>query len=101
MRRQKSRCLHLGIPVNLAEDFASDTLTRALELLRNHRAGKLSRNWLFRVAHNVMVDWLRHDRVEPRTSRGDLMEGVVDRKAKVGGTTAILEYFSPAAAEGL
>jgi RNA polymerase sigma factor (sigma-70 family) len=94
VRTQRARCQSLGIPPHMAEEFANETLVRAVQWLRNYPGGQLSRNWLFRVAHNVLVDWLRRHRGERQTFRGDLVESVVDRKADVEGTSGILEYFS-------
>lgn len=49
-----------------AEDFVQETLLRAwLSSAEQPPDWSPSRAWLFRVAHNLVVDWTRRERVRP------------------------------------
>jgi RNA polymerase sigma-70 factor (ECF subfamily) len=44
----------------VAEDLTSDTFLRVLEAIRADKSWRISfRAWLYRIAHNIVVDWYR------------------------------------------
>ncbi len=44
----------------VAEDLTGDVFVKVLEAIRAQRVWRLSfRGWLYRIAHNVAVDWFR------------------------------------------
>ena len=50
-----------------AWDLVQDTLERALRGFRQFRPGSNVRRWLFRIMHNLFVDWYRRRAHEQRT----------------------------------
>ena len=55
--------------VELAEDAAQDAFIRAWLNLSSFRTGTSFRNWIYRIAVNAALDFLRR---EPKTSSADL-----------------------------
>src|SRR4051794_31143405 len=47
----------------MAEDLSSQIFTRALANLRTYRGGSVGA-WLFRIAHNTVVNYLRDRRIQ-------------------------------------
>jgi RNA polymerase sigma-70 factor (ECF subfamily) len=44
----------------IAEDLTGDTFLRVLEAIRADKSWRISfRAWLYRIAHNIVVDWYR------------------------------------------
>jgi RNA polymerase sigma-70 factor (ECF subfamily) len=69
--------VHLGSP-DEAEDAAGQVFLRALESLPRYRwTGVPVRAWLFRIAHNLVIDLRRHRTRHPVTS---LVDGHVDER---------------------
>lgn len=48
-----------------AEDLVQETLVRALERADSLKSPKAMRSWLFRIAHNLTIDYYRRQREEP------------------------------------
>ena len=46
-----------------AEDLLHDTFVKAYEYLESYQ-GETVRPWLFRVAHNIYVDWYRRENAD-------------------------------------
>jgi RNA polymerase sigma-70 factor (ECF subfamily) len=71
-----------------AEDLLQDTFVRVLRALPNYQeAGRFS-GWLFGIANNLAVDWLRHRRVH---------QGYFQNDAEA--LTVAADYYSAADAE--
>ena len=69
---------HLGGP-DEAEDAAGQVFLRALEALPRYRwTGVPVRAWLYRIAHNLVIDRRRHRTRHPVT---ELLDGHVDERA--------------------
>ena len=54
-----------------AEDLAQETFLRAWSNLRSFQTGTHFRAWLFRIAHNLLVDHRRRDRRSPKAPLPD------------------------------
>lgn len=52
-----------------AEDLLQDTFLRAYEYLDSYQGQKI-RPWLFKVAHNIYVDWYRREKRQIQTDPG-------------------------------
>jgi RNA polymerase sigma-70 factor (ECF subfamily) len=57
-----------------AEDLLQDTLIKAFEHLESYHGEKV-RPWLFKVAHNIYVDWYRREKRQIPTDP-DLLAGL-------------------------
>jgi RNA polymerase sigma-70 factor (ECF subfamily) len=66
-----------------AEDIAQDTLARALERCDSLQSAAALRPWLFRIAHNLAVDYYRGLREDP----SDELEGQVEQRWHDDGYT--------------
>ena len=56
-----------------AEDLLHDTFVKAYEYLESYQ-GETVRPWLFRVAHNIYVDWYRREKRQIQTDPTILIE---------------------------
>jgi RNA polymerase sigma-70 factor, ECF subfamily len=53
----------------VAEDLTGDVFVKVLEAVRSNRPWRTSfRAWLYRIAHNVLVDWYRSHASDDRVS---------------------------------
>lgn len=52
--------------VDAADDLLQDTWLRVVERLDQHRKGRPFAPWLFSVAHNCAIDWMRRRRGQPQ-----------------------------------
>jgi RNA polymerase sigma-70 factor, ECF subfamily len=58
---------------HVAEDLTGDVFVKVLEAIRAERAWQLSfQGWLYRIAHNVAVDWFRSGQSAIREPLEDL-----------------------------
>lgn len=48
----------------VAQELTQDTLVRAFEKVEQFDPQRSLRSWLFSIAHNLSVDWQRHQRFE-------------------------------------
>jgi RNA polymerase sigma factor (sigma-70 family) len=59
------QCRELGVPTDLADDFAQDTFVRALGHIQRQESSessprtRVSTAWLQRIGYNLIVDWAR------------------------------------------
>lgn len=44
----------------VADDIAQETFIRAARNLASYRGESSFKNWLYRIAHNCVIDWQRH-----------------------------------------
>lgn len=59
--------------VQVAEDLTGDVFVRVLEAIKSERVWRLSfQAWLYRIAHNVAVDWFRSHRSDGNEPLDDL-----------------------------
>lgn len=58
-----------------AEDLVQETLVRALERSDSLKSPKALRSWLFRIAHNLTIDYYRRQREEPSEGLALEVEG--------------------------
>lgn len=64
-RYLRFQCGATGVPVDLAADFAQDTLTKALQWIRDQEKRpepgplRVSFSWLMRIGSNTVIDWIR------------------------------------------
>lgn len=67
-----------GRDPSIADDLACDTFLRAWEKRDQYveRAGTPARAWLVRIAHNLLIDYLRHER--PTANLDDLQLAAVE-----------------------
>ncbi|MCU0520062.1 MAG: sigma-70 family RNA polymerase sigma factor [Anaerolineae bacterium] len=64
----------------IAEDLTGDVFLRMLEAIRARKAWQLSfKAWLYRIAHNVVVDWYRRGGARIHQ---DMDDGVVEAAAR-------------------
>jgi len=79
------------------EDIVQDALVRALESALPDRPIDNPEGWLFRIAHNVALDWLRRRARVDDTQGGeddvDLIVHPVDEQARREATAATLPTF--------
>lgn len=67
----------------IAEDLTGDVFVRVLEAVRARKSWKVSfQAWLYRIAHNVVVDWYRGTGGQ---NFQDIDEGVVEATARAQG----------------
>lgn len=59
---QKTRCRRFGIPPDLAEDFAQETLARAIKWVNKNPNSHITNNFLSTISKRVVFDWLRQRR---------------------------------------
>lgn len=86
-----------------AEDLAEDTFMRALESLKTYRErGVPVQAWLFKIAHNLVVDHLRKKtrrRTLPvddcRTDSGEDAEAVAETKIEVERVKKAMKELTP------
>jgi len=62
-----SKCVELGIPKDLSQDFVHDAIIKAIEFLRKRPMVTVHRGWLLTIAHNAMIDWLRKRKTAPQS----------------------------------
>lgn len=69
------QCEAVGVPVDLAEDFAHETVMNAL---RSPPGSEVCVSWLRRIGHNLVIDWVRKNR---RIQAVENMEEQVEARA--------------------
>jgi len=71
----------------LAEDLTGDVFVRMLEAIRKGQFWKVSfRAWLYRIAHNVLVDYFRGKREQREFLLDERVVGALPADATSGGT---------------
>lgn len=60
-RRINNQCRRYGISSDLAEDFCHDAVLKALNSIRQTVAIEVSEAWIFRIAVNILLDWIRRE----------------------------------------
>jgi RNA polymerase sigma-70 factor, ECF subfamily len=90
-----------------AENLAGDVFLRAMQSLDSYRGRKEQiQVWLFRIAHNLVVDYLRKMNKRKDVSTDEVgipdrlnIEDVVDAKLEVKKLTKALQQLTPAQRE--
>jgi RNA polymerase sigma-70 factor (ECF subfamily) len=92
---------------NEAENLGGDVFLKALGSFDSYRGhGEQIRGWLFRIAHNLMVDYLRRVSKQKHVSIDDMempggsnVEEAVEKKLEVERLTHALRRLTPAQRE--
>ena len=74
---------------HLAEDLTGDVFAQMLTALPNYRpSGTPFRGWLYRIAHNRLVDHFRKENLRARVP----LDAIEDRRADDGDPTSTVEH---------
>jgi len=92
---------------NEAENLGGDVFLRALQSLKSYRGGKEQmRAWLFKIAHNIVVDYLRKKSKRSNISINDVdipdrlnIEEVVETKLELKRLSNAVKHLTPAQRE--
>lgn len=79
--------LTLGLPPPQAQEAAQEVFLRLYMALRKGDSIQSTRGWIFRVAHNLGLDWMAKERTQPFE---DGMEALI-RDARPGADAELLE----------
>jgi RNA polymerase sigma-70 factor (ECF subfamily) len=90
-----------------AENLAGDVFLKALKSLNSfHGHGEQIRGWLFKIAHNLMVDYLRKVSKQKYVSIDDLeisdkssIEEALEKEFEVERLSKALKHLTPAQCE--
>src|SRR4030042_308447 len=90
-----------------AENLAGDVFLRALQSLDSYRGRKEQMQvWLFKIAHNLLVDYLRKISKRREISTDEVaipdrlnIEDVLEAKLEVNRLTKALQHLTPAQRE--
>lgn len=72
----------------LAEDLTQDTFLKAFSRLRSYRSEYKLSNWLLKIAHNTVIDYLRVRRPTTIPLDGADLQAAAATPETAGGTTA-------------
>lgn len=77
----------------VAEDLTGDVFVKVLEAIRSNRVWRLSfQAWLYRIAHNVAVDWFRSRGSDPREPLSEFESNL--EADGLGPSAAVAEAWS-------
>ncbi len=90
-----------------AENLGGDVFLKALQSIDSYRGRtEQMRAWLFKIAHNLVVDYFRKMRKRRTVSLNDMdirdkvtTEGKVEAKLEVEGLSKALKHLTPAQRE--
>ncbi len=88
----------------LSEDLASDVFVRALKSVDSYKERGLPiEAWLFKIAHNLVIDYYRKKgreaHLESEPASGDDVEEITERDMEIDRITKAMEKLTPAQRE--
>jgi RNA polymerase sigma factor (sigma-70 family) len=83
-------CWRLAGDPDVADDLLQEVFLRVLRFRDSFRGDAAFRTWLFRIAHNVCMDWRRRDRAAREISAPNLVASVPAAEAEPVSALATL-----------
>lgn len=98
----QSRVRRAGLPSDLADDFAHETILRVAKWPNENQAKvamdpRPKTGWLITIANNVMRDWLRKNRLVQMSDEG--LSSLVDENGDDHESHLVLDKFKDLAPE--